>query len=337
MWWRPPRCWPRRAASRSTRSARQTTENFFRLFSKVPRPRRQRCALHDADVHHSGLRLVRRRAAAGARLGRLRSEQSEEPPPPQLAAGRAQRTPDGVTRVLVDTSPDLREQLLDANVDWARRRAVHPRARRPHPRHRRPARPVHQPPQARRRLCSTNATSRMLHARFSYCFATAARQRISADRARAPHGGRRAGHGRRGRAAPSRPCRSSRSMATSPRSASASARSAYSCDLSGLPADSVAALAGLDVWIVDALRYKPHPSHFSVAEALAWIERLKPQARDPDQPAHRPRLRGVARAAAGACRAGLRRDADRAVAPQIGCFLLISTDRLMRSRRRSCI
>src|SRR5262249_38492751 len=29
-----------------------------------------------------------------------------------------QRTPAGVTRILVDTSPDLREQLLDAGVDW---------------------------------------------------------------------------------------------------------------------------------------------------------------------------------------------------------------------------
>ena len=28
------------------------------------------------------------------------------------------RGPDGSTRVLVDTSPDLREQLLDAEVDW---------------------------------------------------------------------------------------------------------------------------------------------------------------------------------------------------------------------------
>jgi phosphoribosyl 1,2-cyclic phosphate phosphodiesterase len=52
---------------------------------------------------------------------------------------------------------------------------------------------------------------------------------------------------------------------------------AYSCDLRDMPADSVAALAGLDVWIVDALRYKPHPSHFSVDETLAWIERLKPR------------------------------------------------------------
>ena len=51
----------------------------------------------------------------------------------------------------------------------------------------------------------------------------------------------------------------------------------YSCDLSGMPAESVAALAGLDVWVVDALRYTPHPSHFSLADALAWIERLKPR------------------------------------------------------------
>ena len=39
----------------------------------------------------------------------------------------------------------------------------------------------------------------------------------------------------------------------------------------------MAALAGLEVWIVDALRYTPHPSHFSVDDALAWIERLKPR------------------------------------------------------------
>ena len=51
---------------------------------------------------------------------------------------------------------------------------------------------------------------------------------------------------------------------------------AYSCDLSGLPEASVAALAGTAVWIVDALRYRPHPSHFSVDDALAWIARIKP-------------------------------------------------------------
>ena len=52
---------------------------------------------------------------------------------------------------------------------------------------------------------------------------------------------------------------------------------AYSCDLSGMPPESAAALTGLDVWIVDALRYRPHPSHFSLDDALQWIDRLKPR------------------------------------------------------------
>jgi phosphoribosyl 1,2-cyclic phosphate phosphodiesterase len=52
---------------------------------------------------------------------------------------------------------------------------------------------------------------------------------------------------------------------------------AYSSDLVDLPAESVPALAGLDLWIVDALRYKPHPSHFSVDQALEWIARIGPK------------------------------------------------------------
>jgi phosphoribosyl 1,2-cyclic phosphate phosphodiesterase len=52
---------------------------------------------------------------------------------------------------------------------------------------------------------------------------------------------------------------------------------AYSPDISGLPDGAEAQLAGLDLWIVDALRYLPHPSHFSVAQALEWIERLRPK------------------------------------------------------------
>lgn len=52
---------------------------------------------------------------------------------------------------------------------------------------------------------------------------------------------------------------------------------AYSCDVSDLPDEALTTLAGLDVWIVDALRYKPHPSHFSLDEAVAWIGRVKPR------------------------------------------------------------
>ncbi len=52
---------------------------------------------------------------------------------------------------------------------------------------------------------------------------------------------------------------------------------AYSPDVSGLSDASAELLQDLDVWIVDALRYVPHPAHFSVNQALAWIERLKPR------------------------------------------------------------
>jgi phosphoribosyl 1,2-cyclic phosphate phosphodiesterase len=51
----------------------------------------------------------------------------------------------------------------------------------------------------------------------------------------------------------------------------------YSCDVSAIDDKAAAVLEGLDVWIVDALRHEPHPSHFSVREALAWIDRLKPR------------------------------------------------------------
>lgn len=52
---------------------------------------------------------------------------------------------------------------------------------------------------------------------------------------------------------------------------------AYSPDISNLPDSSIDLLRGLDVWIVDALRYLHHPSHFSVSDALEWIDRLKPK------------------------------------------------------------
>lgn len=52
---------------------------------------------------------------------------------------------------------------------------------------------------------------------------------------------------------------------------------AYSCDLSSIPQQSLSAVSNLDVWILDALRPKPHPSHLSLSEALAWVERMQPR------------------------------------------------------------
>lgn len=52
---------------------------------------------------------------------------------------------------------------------------------------------------------------------------------------------------------------------------------AYSCDLSGVPDASLPAILGLDVWVIDALRPTPHPSHLSLPETLDWIERFAPR------------------------------------------------------------
>lgn len=52
---------------------------------------------------------------------------------------------------------------------------------------------------------------------------------------------------------------------------------AYSPDISDVPESSLPLLEGLDVWIIDALRYIPHPSHLTVKQALTWIDKIKPK------------------------------------------------------------
>ena len=52
---------------------------------------------------------------------------------------------------------------------------------------------------------------------------------------------------------------------------------AYSPDVAELPEESFAALEGLDLWVVDCLRYKPHRTHAHFERTLEWIDRLKPK------------------------------------------------------------
>lgn len=52
---------------------------------------------------------------------------------------------------------------------------------------------------------------------------------------------------------------------------------AYCNDLHDFPEESLEALTGLDTLILDALRYTPHPSHAHLERALDWIERLAPK------------------------------------------------------------
>jgi phosphoribosyl 1,2-cyclic phosphate phosphodiesterase len=51
---------------------------------------------------------------------------------------------------------------------------------------------------------------------------------------------------------------------------------AYLTDCSQIPEQAWPLLDGVDLLVVDALRDKPHPTHFTVAEALGVVERLRP-------------------------------------------------------------
>ncbi|WP_085809664.1 MBL fold metallo-hydrolase [Sphingomonas sp. TZW2008] len=50
----------------------------------------------------------------------------------------------------------------------------------------------------------------------------------------------------------------------------------YATDISAMTAAMRAHYAGLDLLIVDALRERPHPTHPDLGQALRWIEDLKP-------------------------------------------------------------
>jgi phosphoribosyl 1,2-cyclic phosphate phosphodiesterase len=54
-------------------------------------------------------------------------------------------------------------------------------------------------------------------------------------------------------------------------------RFAYSTDVNQLTEAAFAALADLDVWIVDCARYQPNPGHAHLPLTLNWIERLAPR------------------------------------------------------------
>ncbi|HKS89513.1 MAG TPA: MBL fold metallo-hydrolase [Stellaceae bacterium] len=52
---------------------------------------------------------------------------------------------------------------------------------------------------------------------------------------------------------------------------------AYSTDATELDEAAFAALAGVELWFVDCLRREPHPTHSHLAKTLAWIARVAPR------------------------------------------------------------
>lgn len=52
---------------------------------------------------------------------------------------------------------------------------------------------------------------------------------------------------------------------------------AYVTDVSRIPPESMALLEGVEVLVLGALRHRPHPTHMTIGEALAVVERLRPR------------------------------------------------------------
>ncbi len=52
---------------------------------------------------------------------------------------------------------------------------------------------------------------------------------------------------------------------------------AYSTDATELDESAFAAVAGVELWIVDCLRREPHPTHSDLAKTLGWIARVHPR------------------------------------------------------------
>ena len=52
---------------------------------------------------------------------------------------------------------------------------------------------------------------------------------------------------------------------------------AYSTDVKELPEEAFAALAGVEVWVVDCLRERPNCAHSHLEQTLGWISRVEPR------------------------------------------------------------
>jgi len=181
----------------------------------------------------------------------------------------------GTTRIVIDTSPDLREQLIRAEVDHIDAVFLtHEHADQTHGiddlrsvvMHQRRRIPVY--------LSRTTADHILL--RFSYCF-------VSPPGSDYPpildHHPIEAGESRRiqGRGGAVTMSAFLLRHGQIPALGYRIGNAAYTPDLSDVPRESWPALENLDLWIVDGLRYNTHSSHFSVNDALSWIDRFKPR------------------------------------------------------------
>lgn len=181
--------------------------------------------------------------------------------------------PEGVTRVLIDTSPDLREQLLDAGVGVLDA-VVYTHSHADHVHGIDDLRMVVFNTRKRLTVWADGPTQEALMSRFGYAFVQPAgspyppiltmrtiEREFSIDGPGGPitltpfrvsHGSMDALGFRIGELA-------------------------YLPDVVQIPEEIWPHLQGLECWIVDALRRRPHPTHAHLALTLEWIARASPR------------------------------------------------------------
>jgi phosphoribosyl 1,2-cyclic phosphate phosphodiesterase len=182
---------------------------------------------------------------------------------------------EGTTQVLVDCSPDLREQLLEAEVSRLDGVIItHPHADHTHGID--DVRPLYIEMRRRIDVHMDEATATVLRRSFSYLFHTPSGSLYPAllNDQRIQHGQAFAIEG------PGGPVETIPFELEHGEIQALGLRIgalAYTPDLNAIGPQSLRFLQDLDVWVIDALRYKAHPSHLSLDEALAWIGKMRPR------------------------------------------------------------
>lgn len=183
-------------------------------------------------------------------------------------------TPDGMTRVMVDAGPDLREQLLTAQVgDLDAVLITHEHADHIHGID--DLRPIVIHRKQRLDVWTDPDTGAVLRDRFSYVFVQPEGSAYPPILNLLIHDGALSVEGAGGAL---RACAHVVDHGDNFRARGFRFGGlAYTPDVSMLHDDSAEALADLDMWIVDALRWTPHPTHAHVDRTLEWIAKIKPK------------------------------------------------------------
>lgn len=182
---------------------------------------------------------------------------------------------DGETRILIDTSPDLREQMLGAGItDIDAVLYTHEHADHTHGID--DLRAFYLMKRARVQVWADDATGRMLTTRFAYCFYSAPGSDYPPIiQLNAMEPGKPITINGSGGEITARPFHVNHG--TIDALGFRIGAMAYTPDIDGVPEQSLPALENLDLWIVDGLRRTRHPSHWSLSQTLEWIARMKPK------------------------------------------------------------